>query len=242
MNITELIELATKGDAMSQTNLGICYLHGEGVECDPAKAFALFLEAAKQNEPAALTNAGECYMYGVGTEKNITKAISLLSRACDFDIPEALSSLGIIYITGDGVDFNPQKAVDLFSRAAEQNFPEAIANLGRCYFEGVGVERNLEKSLSYFSQAHGFGALSEVALSNIAKDIDEIVELGDKGNSDAQYFAGMIFWDAIGVPQDLERAFISYHKAAVQGYVIAMFLVGDKYNQSKDYFRAEFWL
>lgn len=242
MNINEIELMAEKGDAKAQTILGVCYAHGEGVERDPTKALSLFLEAAKQNEPSALANTGECYMYGIGTKKNMKLAISFLSRACDYDIPEALSSLGTIYVTGDGVDANPQKAVTFFSRAAEQNFPEAIANLGRCYFEGVGVDKNMEKALSLFSQAHGYGALSEVALAKIAEKVDDVVRLADERNRDAQYFAGLIFWDAIGVSRDLEKAFNYYHQAAEQGHAIAMFLIGDKFFQAEDYFHAEYWL
>ena len=241
MSISELTPLAEAGVPEAQTNLGICYMHGEGVERDPVTALSWYLKAAEQNEPSALANAGECYMHGIGTNKNIKKAIELLSKACEFDIPEALSSLGIIYITGDGVPVDSPKAFSLFLRAAEQQFPEALRNLGRCYLEGVGTEKNLVKALDCIDEARRHGEINETSYRYICSkiDIDELTALANNESASAQCFLGCMHLQGIGVPQNFDRAWDLIFAASRQSHPLALFLHGNLYYDNEDFIFAE---
>ena len=241
MNINELITRAEVGDPAAQTNLGICYMHGDGVERNEEKALFWYLRAAEQEEPSALTNAGECYMHGIGAEKNIGKAIPLLSKACELDIPEAQSSLGVIYITGDGAVADPEKAVALFSRAAEQKLPEAFSNLGRCYLEGIGTEKSLAKALDCFCEARNYGAIDENRYRYICDKINvkELTALSDDGNAKAQSFLGGMLLAGVKVKQDWDMAWELIVKASRQGEPVALFLHGHLYYEQSNFLAAE---
>ncbi|MDR0307263.1 MAG: sel1 repeat family protein [Chitinispirillales bacterium] len=242
MEINELITDAESGNPLAQTDLGICYFRGYGVEPDPKKALFWYLKAAKQDEPAAMTNAGRCYMFGIGTDKNIEKAIQLLSKACEFDIAEAQSGLGIIYMYGDGIPANPQKAFELFTRAAEKESSEAFNCLGRCYLEGIGVEKDLSKAIDYFHKVRMCGAIEQNNYRYICSkiNINELTSLADGGNAKAQYFLGNMYRDGANVKQDINLSFDLIYKASCQNDPLALLMIGCfKYEQEKDYIFAE---
>ena len=243
-DINKLITCAESGDSAAQTNLGVCYMHGNGVERDTEKALSWYLKAAEQNEPSALTNAGECYMYGIGTGKNIEKAVTFLSKASEFDIPEAQSSLGAIYLTGDGVTADPERAVALFTRAAEQKLPEAFSNLGRCHLEGIGVEKNLAKALDCFDEARNYGAIDENRYRYICDkiSINEIIELVANGNAQAQCFLGCMYLEGKYLEQNLNKAWELILEASRQGEPLALFLHGHLYYEQNNFFAAEIML
>ena len=244
MDIKELITRAESGDPAAQTNLGICYVHGDGVEPDPAKALFWYLKAAEKDEPSALTNAGECYMHGIGTEKNISKAIELLAKASELNIAEAQSSLGIIYITGDGVEADPKKAFDLFTRAAEQKLPEAFRYLGRCYLEGIGTEKNLAQSLGYLGKARDCGEINDNHYRHICNNIsiEELTELSANGNANAQCFLGCMYLNGVNVEQDLNKAWDLIIKASSKGESLALFIRGRFHYEKGDYIFARIFL
>jgi TPR repeat protein len=240
-NINDLIIRAETGEAVAQTYLGICYMLGDGVECDQEKALSWYLKAAEQNEPSALTNAGECYMHGIGTKKNIDKAIQLLSKACEYNIPEALNSLGIILITGERTTADPEKAVALFTRAAEQSLPESFNNLWCCYLEGIGTEKNLAKALDYFCKARNSGAVNDNQYSYICNkiNVDELTALSIDGNAQAQCFLACMYLSGINIEKDLDMAWELIFKASRQGEPLALFLYGRLCFDNSDYIMAE---
>ena len=247
MDINELITRAESGDSVAQSNLGICYFSGEGIEQNPEKALSWYLKAAEQGEPVAMTNAGRCYMFGIGTDKNIEKAIALLSEACEFDIPEAQSGLGIIYMYGGKeITAVSEKAFDLFTRAAEQKLPEAFNCLGRCYLEGIGVERNLAKALDYFCEERKYGEIDENSYRYICGKIDvaELGELADSGNPQAKCFLGCMYIDGI-IKADSNNLSIGSDliiEAAQEKEPFACFLIGDTAYNREDYIRSEMYL
>jgi TPR repeat protein len=70
---------AEQGDAGGQCNLGMCYLHGVGVEKDNDEAVRWFRLAADQNDASGLSQLATCYSRGVGVEMNPSEAIRLFS-------------------------------------------------------------------------------------------------------------------------------------------------------------------
>ena len=59
----------------------IAYEHGEGVPKDPARAAALYCEAARAGDPDALFNLGWMYANGRGIARDYDVAASLFARA-----------------------------------------------------------------------------------------------------------------------------------------------------------------
>ena len=78
-------ELAEKGNADAQNELGMQYMRGRGVNKDGDKAFEWFKKATETDRKhiEAWTNLGECYEKGIGTEKNIVKAKECRQKAQD---------------------------------------------------------------------------------------------------------------------------------------------------------------
>ena len=66
--------LAEKGDAKSQTNLGILYYNGRGALKDYKKAIAWFKKAAEQGEAESQYILGEIYIEGKAIVKSYKNA------------------------------------------------------------------------------------------------------------------------------------------------------------------------
>lgn len=84
--------LAEKGDAKSQTNLGILYFNGKGVLKDYKQAVKFLKMAAEQGEAEAQFILGKIYIEGDGVNKSYKKAKYWVNLAFenDFDGAEAL--------------------------------------------------------------------------------------------------------------------------------------------------------
>ena len=65
---------AYKGDAEAQYLMGIYYLNGEGVDCNPEIAVHWIRLSAMQNYRPAMRQLAECYSLGVGVEVNDDEA------------------------------------------------------------------------------------------------------------------------------------------------------------------------
>jgi TPR repeat protein len=74
MDFESLKALAEKEDAKAQTNLGLMYETGEGVEKDDKEAVKWYRKAAEQGEHAAQFNLGQMYRNGIGVPKDIVTA------------------------------------------------------------------------------------------------------------------------------------------------------------------------
>jgi hypothetical protein len=67
---------AASGQALAQSNLGVCYLEGKGVAQDYAVAVQWFRQAADHGDAAAQSNLAACYVDGHGVPRDYTKALS----------------------------------------------------------------------------------------------------------------------------------------------------------------------
>jgi len=84
--------LAEKGDAKSQTNLGILYFNGKGVLKDYKQAVRLFKMAGDQGEAEAQFILGKIYIEGDGVPRSLRNAKYWINLAFEneFDGAEAL--------------------------------------------------------------------------------------------------------------------------------------------------------
>jgi TPR repeat protein len=81
---------ADKGDALGQTNLGLCYLDGRGVNASTTDAVKWLRKAADQGQEIALLNLALCYDKGLGgLPVDNFKAFSLYEMAMEKDDVEA---------------------------------------------------------------------------------------------------------------------------------------------------------
>ena len=144
---------AEQGDAKAQTDLGVCYYHGQGVEKDFAEAVKWYRKAAEQGVAKAQSNLGVCYANGEGVEKDYAEAVKWVRKAAEQNNANAQSSLGLCYYQGRGVEKDYAEAVKWFRKAAEQNYANAQSNLGFCYANGQGVEKDFAEAYAWYNLA-----------------------------------------------------------------------------------------
>ena len=89
-----LEKAAGLGSAIGQYNLGVHYLHGDGVSQNKAHARYLFEKAAAQDFPDAQFWLGTMYYNGSGgLDRDLTKAKELVQKAADQGFEEAKEML-----------------------------------------------------------------------------------------------------------------------------------------------------
>ena len=76
-------DLASKGDATAQHNLGVMYDFGKGVKQDYFKAKEWYEKAANQGHASAQYNLGNMYSNGNGVKQDKRVAKQWFGKACD---------------------------------------------------------------------------------------------------------------------------------------------------------------
>ncbi len=192
--IRNLRNLAKRGNARAQFQLGFIYFNGYGVTKSYEKAFDLFKQAAEKGHALAQFNLGFMYYHGEGVIQNFEMAVHWYEKAAKQGHPNAQFNLGVMYIKGEGVTQNDEKAVDWYTKAAEQGHVEAQYNLAWSYYHGKGVTKSYEKAADWLKQA------------------------AEQGHPEAQYMLGVMYKEGEGVTQNDEKAVDWYTKAAEQGH------------------------
>jgi hypothetical protein len=139
------------GNCMAQSNLGVCYHKGRGIEQNLDKAVELYKLAAEQGYPRALYNLAVCYDLGEGVEINIPKAVDLYLQSAQGGYAVAQYYMGVCFLNGKGLkEKDPARAIEMWTRAANQGHAFAQYSLAQSYRDGTGVEKDLLKAASYF--------------------------------------------------------------------------------------------
>ena len=149
--LKEFKPLAEQGDAKAQSNLGLMYESGFGVEKNYQEAINWYRQAANQGLAEAQFNLGVMYQNGIGVEKNYQEAINWYRQAANQGFAKAQVNLGGMYFNGFGVEKNYQEAINWYRKAANQGFANAQLNLGVMYLGGQGVAKNQVIAYSLFN-------------------------------------------------------------------------------------------
>ncbi|KAF9965288.1 hypothetical protein BGZ73_001509, partial [Actinomortierella ambigua] len=112
---------ADKGDVTAQVELGLMYLHGEGVDKDYVEAMRLHRKAAEAGNAAGQCNMGFMYHHGYGVERDDTEAVAWYRKAAEQGHGEGQNYLGWMYVKGYGVQQNDSEAVYWLRKAADQS-------------------------------------------------------------------------------------------------------------------------
>jgi TPR repeat protein len=128
VDIAELHKRAEQGNVVAQSLLGLCYLSGEHVKVDYARALHYLSLAASEGAPRAMLNLGRMYAQGLGVSQNAAKAIHFFERVTTRpDQFFAQIELARVFADGLGVPTDWKAALEWYSKA--------IANgedLGNC--------------------------------------------------------------------------------------------------------------
>jgi hypothetical protein len=170
-NVTDVRQLAEKGDPSAQYNLGVMYHNGRGVEKDEVEAFKWYQKAAEQGDADAQNNLGVMYANGRGVEKDEVEAVKWYQKAAEQGDAAAQTNLGVMYEDGSGVEKDEVEAVKWYQKAAEQGYALAQYNLGLMYAKGSGVERNFYFAYAWLIIAEVNGADTEKIKSILEEEM-----------------------------------------------------------------------
>ena len=115
---------AEAGDAGAQNDLGLSYVHGQGVPQDDAEAVRWLRLAADQEDAGAQFNLGVMYDTGEGVPQDDAEAARWYRLAADQGNTSAQFNLGFMYITGEGVPQDYVQAHMWFNLAASRRTGE----------------------------------------------------------------------------------------------------------------------
>lgn len=90
--------------ASAQSNLGRCYVEGQGVTQDYEAAVKLWRQAAELGDSGAQYNLACCYRYGAGVTKDLSQAIDWFTKAAEQGVANAQKALKELGVS----DFNKQ--------------------------------------------------------------------------------------------------------------------------------------
>jgi hypothetical protein len=118
--------LAEAGDPRAQTELGVMYGLGYGVERNDAIAALWFRLAAIQGYPRAQNNLGRLYRLGLGVKQDPEAGARWIKRAARAGEVRAQGTLGALYARGEGVPRDLLRAYFWWSVAARHGHFESI--------------------------------------------------------------------------------------------------------------------
>jgi TPR repeat protein len=117
-NLSHWQNLAEKGSANAQFNLGAMYDSGDGVPEDDAEAAKWYHQAADQGHVNAQFNLGVMYANGEGVTENVVAAATWYRKAANLGDYRAQYNLGVLYANGEGVPQSSSESYVWLSIAA----------------------------------------------------------------------------------------------------------------------------
>ena len=222
-------ELAEKGDAVAQSNLGQLYRDGEGVARDDALAAEWFRKAAEQGDAAAQNDLGSLYSAGRGVRKDDAEALRWYRKAADQGHSSGQFNLGLAYDYGRGVAQDSKEAMRWYRKAADQGNAWAQTNIGFFYYRGNGVSRDYAEAMRWYQKAAAQGddvawrSIGDVYRNGegVTRDYGQAAawygKAAKQGNADAQLALAKLYEAGSGVSKDETTALLWYRKAADQG-------------------------
>ncbi len=146
-------DLAEKGDAAAQYDMGARFFEGRGVARDPAAAIGWFEKAADQGLAQAQYRLGAIYEKGAGAPRDARKARDWYEKSALLGNIRAMHNLAVI--EAEGVEGKPDyaAAAQWFHRAADYGVRDSQYNLAILYARGMGVAQNMSMSYVWFALA-----------------------------------------------------------------------------------------
>ncbi len=185
-----LKQLAERGHADSQYELGIRLYEGRGLPKDEAKAAEWFLKAAEQQNLPAMNALGHVLEFGQGVAKDEKKAVEWYTKAAKLGYAPAQQNLAECYEDGKGVEKDQAEALKWVEKAANQEHAPSQAAYAWKLEKGEGIAKNTSEAAQWYLKAAQNGLVR--AMSHLA----------------------YMYYTGTGVPLDYRRAEAWYRKAA----------------------------
>ena len=165
----------------------------KGTTKDVARAFNLYLMAAKKGSVKAMLRTAQMLAAGVGTAASIPRARKWYRRAAEKGDPSGQYLLADAMLKGKADRKARNQALVWLKKSAAANHTPAIARLGTIYLKGDGVKRDSAEGLRYLTLA------AEAGVKGMAARVALMYERG------------------IGTSKSAQKARFWYSKAANEG-------------------------
>ncbi|KAI9321852.1 hypothetical protein BX666DRAFT_1037864 [Dichotomocladium elegans] len=214
--------------------LAWCYDNDKGIDGEcldrKAMAFKYYLKAAKGDDVDSQAQVGKMFTRGIGTAENLNEAVTWYRKAAKKGHAAATYTLGIlsIYHLHD-ID----KAIKYLERAIELGHIVAIDRLVELYQK---LRAHPIAAPPAINGCSNMGSSSDMTrhISRANTILAIITRAAEKGNNPvAQRELGRLYSSAIGNPEDHQKAFNLFSKAASQNDGIATVMLGNFYEHGR---------
>lgn len=231
---------AKLGNAASMTEVGECYLNGNGIERDHKEGLRWLRKAADENCAEAMRLLSLYYENGKkGFTKDLYMAFEYCQKSSELGNMWSLAELGVYYYDGKIAKYDRKEAFKLFSKAAEAGETFAMAMVGEFYLKGVVVQKDENKGFSLIFKAaqDSDNDFAQYSLGNcyragkgVDKNENEAFNWYEKAailnNMDAINEIANCYYYGIGCEKDTTKAFENYEKAAELGSASSLNMLG----------------
>lgn len=212
-------------DSYADYRIAKMYLKGEGVNVDLQCAEDYLLKAS---EKVTLANYDLAKLYEDNPEifyKSENTIFSLYQEALNQMLEQEQNGHNVftemriasMYLNGKGTEINISEAVNWLGKASQQGNPDAAYQLGYIYSSDEYNISDINKLNEYYAQA----------LSGYEKAEEE------NSNATAEYRIGLIYLNALGVEQDVDKAINWLTKSTLNGNASAAYKLAVLYENGK---------
>jgi uncharacterized protein len=188
-----LVKSADKDYSAAQYDLATMYQSGNGVDVDYKKAFEYYLQSAEQDFEDGQAQVAMFYDLGKGVDKNHVKAAYWHKKAAQSEVQKSMVFLGISYYYGKGVDKDIKEAKYWIKRGINGSNKE-LSERAQALLDSVN------KDLGILDIDDLIGKSLEQAREGKFKEAKNlIIDLANKGNTDAQYLLSKYYRDSKGL-------------------------------------------
>lgn len=257
------LQMAKKGDADAQYNLGSVYETGFGVKRDLDEAVRWYKEAAAHDHQLAQLKLGILYVLGEGTRQSVIKGTSWIQSAADNgnkfakelynkvlapDIVLEMSAEEVVKKIKPFIDLGEKKSIaklDAILKKAEQKAKKKQPELTKRF---TGKSKNtLGKEVDIENQVPGFLDKKNQQGPNLRNSNLALLQReANAGNAEAQFELGRLYDTGQKLDRDRQKAITWYTSAANQGHAESQYRLAVAYlfgiGTEKNTALAEKWL
>lgn len=213
-----------------------------------------YIQAAQQlkdagNDPVANFYLGRMRLYGYGLLKNNTQALEYFKQAAERGFLPAQTMLARVALFEE---HNLEQALYWFKKAADANDENAQMYCAAAYLFGLGTKQNQDTAKRFYIAAAKNG--NSIAQYTLAESFLETRHAANKtlgliwlnksvaqNNPEAQLMLSELYTNGTLVTQDFNKAIELAKLAQAQGYVPAIYQMGEIARAQNDMTSAKQW-
>lgn len=245
---------AEKGDADAQYRIGIFYANGIGTQKDKKKAFYWLSQSAEQEMNDAQYEVALMYDEGEGVTANRFEALNWYRKAAEQENKDAQLVLSVLEKMSETTYEKIGTTEELYKKGEmavqKEEYKVATQYLELAERRGNGKASDLLQSLKeqaeefyekanaafkrgdittakkWAEKALALGHMLALTLSVDIETFEKIQKLAEKGERDAQFQLGCMFYERRDTSNNLDEAIVWFLKAAEQGKPEAQYNIG----------------